>query len=432
MQGLPAAHRYHLAFSGGLDSTALLHCLAGVRDRLPGELQALHVHHGLQADADAWGAHCKALCYDLSIPYQQIELTLISTQGQSLEAMARDARYAALADVIQEGEMLLTAQHQDDQAETLLLQLMRGSGPAGLAAMPRLLGFGPGWLARPLLDVPRAAVEEYARQYRLSWVEDPSNRDQRFDRNFIRQRVMPLLRDRWPAASATIARSARLSGELQGLVNDQATEDLQSVRGPWPGTLSVSGLLSLSPARRRSLLRHWVRELGGALPGSRHLRRIEDECLLARRDATPLVHWGDCEVRRFRDGLFLLRPQPPHDPCQVIPWSGVESLSLPSDLGRLVLEATAAGISWQQWLHARVEVRFRQGGERCLVAGSKRHRRLKTLFQEWQVPPWDRERIPLLFIDGELAAIPGYLCCEPFRALPGEVAVMPRWVKSEE
>ncbi|MEN8177889.1 MAG: tRNA lysidine(34) synthetase TilS [Pseudomonadota bacterium] len=427
LQGLPAANRYHLAFSGGLDSTVLLHLLAEVRDRLPGSLHALHIHHGLQSDADAWGLHCRQFCEALSIPYNQLELGLTGRQGESLEALARDARYAALAAAMGKGELLLTAQHQDDQAETLLLQLLRGSGPAGLAAMPGLLKFGQGWLARPLLDFPRAALEAYAREHRLSWVDDPSNQNLRFDRNYIRHRVMPLLQQRWPSAATTIARSARLSGELQGLVDEQAAQDLASAQGAWPGTLSVSVLRSLSPARRRSLLRHWIREQGGVMPGSRHLLRIEEECLAGREDAQPLVHWRDVEVRRFRDGLFLLRPLPPHDASQVIPWPGRQALRLPAEMGELVLEPAEAGISKDKWLKAKIEVRFRQGGERCIPAASNHHRALKKLFQEWAVPPWNRERIPLIYLDNQLAVIPGYVSCEPFKAMPTEEAVMPHW-----
>jgi tRNA(Ile)-lysidine synthase len=422
----PAAGRYHLAFSGGLDSTVLLHLLAAIRSQLPGELLALHVHHGLQAEADAWGTHCERLCLELDLPLRQLELELSPRPGESLEAVAREARYAALATALGEGEMLLSAQHQDDQAETLLLQMLRGSGPAGLAAMPRLASFGSGWLGRPLLDSPRSELEAYARSQRLHWVEDPSNRSLRFDRNFIRHRVMPLLRKRWPAAAATMARSARLSSELQTLVDEQAARDLEAVRGGQPASLSIRALRELSSPRIRSLLRHWVREEGGSMPGSRHLQRIEQECLGERADAQPLVHWGDTEVRRYRDELFLLRPLPPHDPSQVIPWRDGQPLKLPTGLGALVLESAHSGASRARWFAARVEVRFRQGGERCVPAGSAHHRPLKKLLQEWGVPPWERDRLPLIYLDGVLAVIPGHLCCEPFRANQGEPAVLPR------
>ena len=427
LRELPAADHYHLAFSGGLDSTVLLHCLAQAGDRLPGRLQALHVHHGLQSAADAWALHCRRFCEDLCVPYRLIELELVHRRGESLEAQARDARYASLAAAMGKGDLLLTAQHQDDQAETLLLQLLRGSGPTGLAAMPRLIGFDPGWLARPLLDFPRTTLEAYAIERGLSWIEDPSNRDLRFDRNYIRHRVMPLLQQRWPSAAATMARSARLSGELQALVDEQAAADLLTAHGPWPDTLSVSALQFLSSPRRRSLLRHWIRQQGGTMPGSRHLLRIEEECLGAAQDASPLVHWADVEVRRFRDGLFILRPLPSHDPSRIIDWPDGRVLQLPAGIGELELQAVEKGISETKWRGMKIEIRFRRGGEQCRPAGFRHHRPLKTLFQEWAVPPWIRERIPLIYMDGQLAVIAGHAYCEPFAATPGEAAVIPCW-----
>ncbi len=429
LQGYPTTGSYHLAFSGGLDSSVLLHLLTRLRDQLPARLTATHIHHGLQPEADEWGRHCEQFCHTLAIPLRQIHLKLVPKPGESLEALARDRRYAALAGEMNEGDMLLTAQHQDDQAETLLLQLLRGSGPAGLAAMPRLSRFAPGWLARPLLDFSRGELEVYARQHQISWVEDPSNQNLRFDRNYIRLRVMPLLQQRWPAAPATIARSARLSGELQSLVDEQAAQDLDKAHGPWPATLSIAALRALSAPRRRSLLRHWVRQQGGAIPGSRHLRRIEEECLYSREDAQPLVHWGDVAVRRFRDGLFLLKPLPPHNPALVISWPDEKPLSLSSGMGEITLAPADKGISLEQWRTAKVEIRFRRGGETCIPAGSKHHRSLKKLFQAWGVPPWLRERTPLIFLDGELAAVPNRLVCEPFLADPGEAAVTPCWKK---
>ncbi len=430
LQGFPTARHYHLALSGGLDSTVLLHLLAAVQGGLDGTLHALYVHHGLQADADAWGRHCEKSCNDLSIPFKQLELNLSPRRGESLEALARDARYSALAAAMDEGDMLLTAQHQDDQAETLLLQLLRGSGPSGLAAMPRRVRFGQGWLVRPLLDFTRTALEEYARLHHLNWVEDPSNQNLRHDRNYIRHRVMPVLQQRWPSATATIARSARLSGELQALVDEQAAEDLLAARGSHPGTLSVAALHALSAPRMRSLLRHWVRERGGSIPGSRHLQRIETECLSGRQDSQSLVHWGDFEVRRYRDELFLLQPLASHDPSTRLAWPDLQPLTLPTGMGELVLEPAESGISKEKWLAASVDVRFRQGGEVCIPRGSKHHRTLKKLFQEWAVPPWERDRIPLIFMNNQLVSIPGYVNCEPFRAWSGEEAVLPRWLPS--
>jgi len=424
---LPRTDHYLVAFSGGLDSSVLLHLMVQLQDRLGARIGAVHVQHGLQQVADSWADHCARVCSDYGIALQQLPLGLSPRSGESVEALAREHRYQALAGVMAPGDLLLTAQHRYDQAETLLLQLLRGSGPAGLAAMPALSRFGPGWLARPLLEVSRAELLTYAEQQGLPWVEDPSNRDLRFDRNYLRHRVMPLLQQRWPAAATTLARSARLSAELQLLTDEFAAEDLKLAQGPWPGTLSVSLLRSFSSFRRRSLLRHWVRSQGGVMPGSRHLHRIEQECLQSRPDAQPLVHWRGLEVRRYRDGLYLLQSRPPRDGPLVIPWREGSAVQLPAGLGVLLVERAGQGISASAWEKARVEVRFRQGGERCIPAGMSHHRSLKKLFQEWAVPPWLRDDFPLLYLDGQLAAVPGHLYCEPFSAAPGEAAWQVRW-----
>lgn len=427
LEQFPQAGSCHLAFSGGLDSSVLLHLLSEIRTRLPMPIRALHVHHGLQAGADAWERHCAARCRELAIPYRSLQVELPALAGESLEARARELRYQALAAELGEGDLLLTAQHQDDQAETLLLQLLRGAGPAGLAAMPARARCGAGWLLRPLLDCSRSELEAYARARGIGWVEDPSNQDPRFDRNFLRHEVMPLLRRRWPAVAATLARSARLSAELSELGGELAAQDLAACVGAGPGRLSVGALRALPAPRVRNLLRHWVQRQGGTPPGSRHLQRLLDECLDSRPDAQPLVRWADQEVRRFGGELFLLEPLPPHDPGRRLEWPDQTPLRLPAGLGELVLEPVEAGISARRWAAARVEVRFRQGGERCRPAGSAHHRRLKELMRVWGIPPWERERIPLVYLDGELAAIPDHLWCEPFDAPAGARALLPRW-----
>jgi len=424
---LPAAERCHLALSGGLDSCVLLHLLVGLRDRLPWRLQAIHVNHGLQVVADLWEAHCEALCQGYGVPLQVVRLSLSPGSGESVEAVAREARYRAFAEHMAPGDLLLTAQHRDDQAETLLLQLLRGSGPAGLAAMPALSRFYAGWLARPLLDVSRAALERYAREHRLTWEEDPSNRDQRFDRNFLRHRVMPMLKERWPAATRTLARAARFSGELLVLAREEADEDLASARLPG-GELSVGRLRAFDSIRLRNLLRHWIAAAGAPLPNSRQLARIEREAVHGRADAAPLIVWRGWQVRRYRDRLQLERVPPVFDPAVRLAWTTeAAELGLPADLGRLFAEPATEGIDRDRWAAARIEVRFRQGGERCLPARQAHHRALKKLFQEWGVPAWERSRIPLIYLDGELAAIPGRLVCHAFAAEAGRPAVAIRW-----
>ncbi len=427
MPQLPRSGDCHVAFSGGLDSTVLLHALVSIRDRLSGELKAIHIHHGLQSEADAWGEHCRGFAGAREVSYRQINLALNPSPGASIEALAREARYRVMADLLQPDDWLLTAQHQDDQAETLLLQLLRGSGPAGLAAMAKTSRLGKGWLQRPLLGFTRQALEAYALSEDLTWVEDPSNRDLEFSRNYLRHEIMPRVQAHWPAASATLARSAGLCADAQVLIDELAAEDLQRCRGSDSGRLSVKVLSRLSEPRIRSLLRHWVREQGAAAPGYRHLQRMLDECVLGRADANPLVGWGGMEVRRYRDDLFLAPRLPPHDAGLCLSWNGETTLTLPSGLGTLEVSLCEHGVDAEQWQNGRIEVRFRRGGERCRPAGDNHHRSLKQLFQTWGVPPWLRDRIPLIFLGGELAIIPGFAVCQPFAAAEGAAAVQPYW-----
>ncbi|MES9830180.1 MAG: tRNA lysidine(34) synthetase TilS [Candidatus Thiodiazotropha sp.] len=427
LRQLPSASRCHLALSGGLDSCVLLHLLAELRSQLPFDLYAIHAHHGLQHQADSWQAHCERLCKGYAVPMQTLRLTLNVNSGESLEAVAREARYRAMAETMADGDLLLTAQHQDDQAETLLLQLMRGSGPAGLASMPILTRFGPGWLARPLLAFPRQSLEAYAGHHNLNWQEDPSNQDQRFDRNFIRHQVMPLLRSRWPAVSKTLSRAARFSGEMLMLIREEADQDLARARTKDGDTLSISALRQLNSARVRNLLRHWINATGAPLPSSKKLARIELEAIHSRIDAKPLIGWKGWEVRRYRDRLFLHRAQKYDLPSEPLTWISGNELVLPEGLGRLIARPGEGGISAHCWKEGKVEVRFRRGGERCQVPGQACHRSLKKLFQEWGVPPWEREYIPLVYLDGELTVIAGYCLCNTTHAQSDGQTVVIEW-----
>ena len=429
LRELPEAPCYWVAYSGGLDSHVLLHAMAQLNDQLVGSLRAIHVQHGLQPDAEQWLQHSADESSRLGVALTPLRLTLKPAKGESLEAVAREARYQAMQRLIGPGELLLTAQHQNDQAETLLLQLLRGSGPSGLAAMPELAPFGSGQLARPLLGFTRAELTAYAEQHSLSWIEDGSNTNLRFDRNYIRHQLMPVIEKRWPAYSSTLARSARHCAEAQQLIDQLALADRAEVQGNRSNTLSVAALSQLSPPRCRAVLRHWIEDLGFQLPSTRHLERIVDEVIAAAEDRTPLVAWTGAEVRRFRDRLLVMAPLAQHDPSVTIPWLEGSSLQLPAGLGSLhVDEQVDGGIDPDHWRQGEVEVRFRQGGERCQCQGETMSRLLKKIFQEiLKIPPWLRDRVPLLYIDGELAAVAGFFICESFAASTGQPGIAPRW-----
>ncbi|MGH8493451.1 MAG: tRNA lysidine(34) synthetase TilS [Moraxellaceae bacterium] len=392
----PEVQRLVVGFSGGLDSTVLLQALAHVAPAFSRPLLAVHVHHGLSPNADAWAQHAQMICSSLDIPLL-IRRVQLSAQG-SVEAAARAARRAAFAGILQSGDALLLAQHRDDQAETLLFRLLRGAGVRGLAAMAERGCFPlaeghtvPQW--RPFLGLSRAALEQFAQQQSCLWIEDESNADVRYTRNFLRRDVLPLLQTRWPAALETLAATALRLREADELLTELAAELAVQVVDAQQ-RLQISQVLSLSPARQRLLLRYWLQQQNFLLPDEAMLERIISEVLLARVDAVPLVAWSGTEVRRYRDHLYAMPPLAAYAPGWEAQWSGAEDLELPDGRRLRLLSAPES-----------LRVSYRRGGERLRQAGQSRE--LKNLFQDNAVPPWERARQPLLWRGEELVSIAG-------------------------
>lgn len=426
---LPDAEHYCVAYSGGVDSHVLLHLMTVAARARDARLDAVHVDHGLQLSSGDWAVHCRDVCEELGVPLTVLRVDAAPRPGESPEAAARHARYRALAGWLPAAAVLLTAQHRDDQAETLLLQLFRGAGPRGLASMPAETALGGGRLARPLLDVGRAAVLDYARRQRLRWIEDPSNADTRYDRNLLRRQLLPAIRQRWPGIDTVLARAASLQADQAELAAALGALDCQQcgIAGQ-PAQLDVEALGRLGRARQRNLLRHWIGANRLPLPAMAVLDRILDSVLPARADARPRVHWPGAEVRRFRGRLYLMPPLPPL-PDVRFTWNLQQPLVLPAGLGRLEAVAVSGG-GLRLPCGASLEVGFRRGGESLRPAGRGARHALKKLFQEWQVPDWERARVPLLFCDGALAGVAGYCVAEAFAAGAGEPGVEIRWRKS--
>jgi len=376
------------AYSGGLDSTVLLHWLAA-HPRTHGGLRAIHVDHGLHPDSGAWAEHCRATCAALGVPLQVVRVQVARDSGQGLEAAARAARHAAFAAELRAGEALALAHHADDQAETFLLRALRGSGPDGLAAMRPWRAYGAGWAWRPLLATPRDALERYARGHGLHWVVDPSNAHPAFDRNYLRHEVMPRLRARWPQAAAAFAASARLSGEAADLLDDEDARLLDAARaGGAQALLDLDALRALPAPRRARVLRRWIAGLGLPPLPANGIARIEHELLPARHDASAAFAWPGARVRRWRGLLHAGPARAPLPADWQAQWDGRAPLPLPGG-GSLRL-AGADGFE------APLRVRARRGGERMRLPGRAHHHTLKHLLQAAGVPPWERERMPLL------------------------------------
>lgn len=428
LERLPGIRRYLVAFSGGLDSSVLLHLMAILRPRYAAGLCAVHVNHGLQPAAADWARQCRTICDDLGIPLLDLAVAARPGPGESPEAAARRARYDGIRAVMEEGDCLLTAHHQDDQAETVLLQLLRGSGVAGLAAMPPCAPFAAGWHARPLLGLTRAELKAYAEAQGLRWIEDPSNFDTGLRRNFVRHEIMPRLRGQWPAFARTLSRSAAHSAETTRLLDEIGAEDLAMVAGPRTATLSIDALMQLSPERLNNVVRYWLRTLELPLPSTAHLERLHEDILKAAQDSAPLLAWPGAEVRRYRRLLYAMWPLPPHDAEQIVPWDLAAPLELPTCGGRLVARHSAgSGIRRVLLKDRPVTVRFRRGGEHCRPAGRGHTHELRKLLQESAVPPWLRERVPLLYLGDELAAVGDLFLCEGFQAGEGEAGIEIEW-----
>ncbi|HSG65738.1 MAG TPA: tRNA lysidine(34) synthetase TilS [Gammaproteobacteria bacterium] len=402
-----------VAYSGGLDSTVLLAACRRLDLSLP--VRALHVDHGLHAESGRWARHCADIARSLDVELRSLRISVSPGGGQSLEAVARERRYAALAEMLEPREMLLTAHHADDQLETVLMRLFRGAGVRGLRGILESGPFATGFIGRPLLAFGRAELRAVAITWQLDCLEDPANRDLRFDRNYVRSVVAPAIAARWPGVARTVTGTAARMAEAEDLLDALAVLDAGELSDP--ARVPAAMLRGLAVPRQRNLLRHLLTRCRLPLPSARQLDELVAALAVERRDAQARVHWPGAEARVYGGYLYLMAELlPPSStgeggmlgPCT--PWIGPE--------GRLELcEASSAGTPAalpETWIDAGLSVRFRTGGERLRLRGH--HRELKKLLQEARVVPWMRSRIPLLFREGELVAVGDLWVADPAEA----------------
>lgn len=397
-----------VGFSGGLDSTVLLHALAQHLE-LRDKLCAVHVHHGLSPQANQWLGHCKQFAKRLSIAFLSRMVSIQTTRN--LEATARMARYDVFLSLLKKNDALLLAHHQDDQAETILLQLLRGAGIDGLSGMTSERALAAGKLYRPLLHCTRDTLLSYARHHQLSWVEDESNHNIEFSRNYLRHQVLPLLRDKWPGVTATLSRAALHCQEARMNLEDLALIDAETLQKK-PGVLSLTTLKTLNRARLSNVLRVWIKHHGVQLPSAAVFSRLIDELIFASMDALPQIQWGAVCVRRYQDNLYLLKSH--QKPCSqaAVPWRCFPSPYQLEGIGVLRAKPAQEGLCVPKT--ARVEIRFRTDGALFYWRGQTK--KLKKLVQQWQIPPWRRDAIPLIYINGQLAAVVGFAVSDLFYA----------------
>lgn len=395
-----------VGFSGGLDSTVLLHVLAS-HSSLRDKLIAVHINHGISPNSQYWQNHCEQFCQNLGIDF--ISHFVEFDRSANIEEQARIARYVVFSSLLTVQDCLILAHHRDDQAETLLLQLFRGAGIDGLAAMTELGSLGLGTIARPLLSSSREQLEHYASKHELKWIEDESNQETKYSRNYLRHHIIPLLQEKWPGVVANLARTATHCQQAKTNLEELAIHDSPELLLP-KGSLFIEPLKSLSFERISNVLRLWLKKNQIQLPSTVTLQRLIHEVILASPDATPLVSWDEIQVRRYKQHLCLDRIDLINLPS-CIEWTNFPSpLVLEEYNIHLIAKKENQGLMIPQ--DAKVFIRFRQGGEQFCWHGQSKQ--LKKLFQEWEIPPWRRETIPLIYLNEQLAAVVGYAVSDLF------------------
>src|SRR5512135_879396 len=417
---LPKHSHILIGLSGGMDSVVLLHLLRSLASRFDWRLSAVHVHHGISSNADTWADFCAGLCRQSGIPLhiERVDIAPLREE-HGIEAAARKLRHAAFARL--SCDVIALAHHADDQAETLLLQLLRGAGLKGGAAMGLFKPAATDTPAtmRPLLDIPRSKLFDYAHQHSLRWVEDESNADDRYPRNFLRHRLLPLLEQRFPAYRDTLTRSAKHFAEANELLDELARQDALGLAGDAP--LDTSILRGLSHSRGKNLLRYWLHKQGAPMPQAVQLGEMLHQLLDAREDAAVCVEFGGWQARRYQGKVYVLCAPGNFDRSLVLPWHGEAELDWPALNTRLVFTQTRGrGVCLEKLRGAPVTLRLRNGGETLCPRANAATRSLKNLLQEHHIPPWQRERLPLLYCGDTLAAVVGVAISADFQALGSE------------
>lgn len=417
-----------VAFSGGPDSTALLHALAQMPEARSRRLRALHIDHGLHADSADWARHCAAFCRALDLPLTSIKVAVDDTRHEGLEAAARRARYAAFAETLGTGEWLALAHHRDDQIETVLLKLLRGAGPDGLGGMRILRAFGAGSLWRPLLEIPRVVIANYLFQNNIETINDPSNADRNFTRNWLRHTLLPVIQEHQPHAGAAILHAAELCRAAADHLAMEATAAGATLIDA-DGTLAAEGWIALPATLRAPVLDAWLHSHDLSAPPDRARAELASQAANAGADRVPTIGWPDAEIRIWRGRLYANSslPAPPSD--WNVPWNGAP-LALPAGGGTLLLVPNDATVAPQSALtEPQFTVRVNQSGQRVLMASDGHHHRLSELLRNAGLPPWWRKHCPLIYADGQLLAAGDIAVSAAGQRVFAALGVRPHWLR---
>lgn len=421
LKSLPHTNTYLVAFSGGADSTALLYALRQLTSQLETPINAVHVNHGIHADADSWQEHCENFCRQQGITLTCLRINVERRTGLGLEAEARNLRYQAMSALLKPGDSLLTAHHADDQAETLLLNLMRGSGVDGLSAMPQSRPLVAGMLRRPLLDFERAALSNYLQENNITWLEDPSNQSLNHDRNFIRLEIIPLLESRWHGVSKRMLLTRNAMVEARSLLERLADEYLEQYLRH-PSVLQIATQLDNDPALFKLLIRRWLQQSGLPSIPVRSLETLYGQVFQAGDGHKICIQWSGCLLRLHQDQLWL-QQDVEIPPCPGIEWPGNQAeIDLGSDHGKLTLKGPGTNGPPAEFV-----ITNRQNCKANTIRQGTHHKRLKNLFQSAGIPGWLRDSIPLCKLKGELVAIGDWCFDDQFAAWMSENQVKLTW-----
>lgn len=407
VEGLTFKKKFLIAYSGGLDSQVLLSLFVQwAKHDSTIRVRAIHINHGLSPNAKAWVTFCNDFALEHSIPFLTQKILIQQPSKEGIESQARRLRYGAIKKYLSNEEILLTAHHQNDQVETMLLQWLRGSGPSGLAAMPYIQPFYHTQLIRPLLSFPQSSLYEFAKKHHLKWVKDESNESLRFRRNYVRKKIVPSILASQHSCLNNLTRTANHCAEAVKLLQELADIDLASIQHD-KKYLNINDLLVFDSARQRNILRRWLALSKVDTPTTAQLRVLQKEVLLAQKNANPVLHLKNISIRRYQSGLYLVPALKPMPEKKDLVWDISTVFNLPQKLGTLSTKVITGvgGISLQKLVSNNVIVRFRQGGERMYPSKRNRETSLKHLFQEWQIPPWQRDSWPLIFLNKQLIAV---------------------------
>lgn len=422
----PHAKRIWVAYSGGMDSSVLLHLIYLNKNKLNQEINVVYVNHGLQKKSIEWGKFCEKQSEQYGLAFTQLDIEGAVPNGVSIEAWAREQRYALIAGLMEEDDFLFTGHHQDDQVETFFLQALRGGGPKGLAAMPQCKNFGGGIHARPLLGFKRSQLLFYANENDLCWHEDVSNTDKKYDRNYLRKNILPEIEQRWPAYRETTQRLISHQQDCALLLQEIGLEDLKFALYQDTSNLQLEALKALSIPRQKNIIFTWLKELQLESPGSRHIDQIVSDLINSENENSPCVNWKDVEVRRYRQLLYASKAMSRNIEKKEYNWNLTQTLTIMDEV-LIAKPNVGSGISQEKIKNSEIVIRYRQGGEKIQPHNKAHSISVKQLFQERGVLPWLRDRFPLIYVDDKLAVIPGLCVDKNYSADKEESAFLIEW-----